>query len=83
MAGGLLATLTAAIDELADIDLDTLVDAELHDAVVGLGGLSSRLEAQWCRLIGRWDSRQIWADNGSKAPGARLARETHRRRSRV
>ena len=43
MAGGLLATLTAAIDELADIDLDTLVDAELHDAVVGLGGLSSRL----------------------------------------
>jgi hypothetical protein len=80
MVGGLLGTLTAAIDELADIDLDTVSDAELHDAVVGLGALSSRLEAQWCRLIAPWDHRQIWADNGSKAAAARLARETHRRR---
>ena len=39
MAGGLLATLTAAIDELAGIDLDTVDDAELHDAVVGLGAV--------------------------------------------
>ena len=53
MVGGLLATLTAAIDELAGIDLDTVDDTELHDAVVGLGALSSRLEAQWCRLIRR------------------------------
>ena len=52
----------------------------MHDAVVGLGVLSARLEAQWCRLIRVWDNRQIWADNGSKAAGARLARETHRRR---
>ncbi len=37
MVGGLLATLTAAIDELAGLDLDTVGDAELHDAVVGLG----------------------------------------------
>jgi hypothetical protein len=80
MVGGLLGTLTAAIDELAGIDLDTVSDAELHDAVVGLGALSSRLEAQWCRLIAPWDHRQIWADNGSKAAAARLARETHRRR---
>ena len=80
MAGGLLDTLTAAIDELAGIDLDALGVSELHDAVVGLGAVSSRLEAQWCRLIGRWDSRQVWADDGSKAAGARLARETHWRR---
>ena len=76
MVGQLLERLTAVIDELAAIDLDTLADAEIHDAVVGLGGLSSRLEAQWCRLIGRWDGRQIWAVNGSKAAGARLARES-------
>jgi Domain of unknown function (DUF222) len=81
VAGGLLDGLVAAIDELAAIDLDGVGDAELHDAVVGLGGLSARLEAQWCGLIARWDNRQIWADNGSKAPGARLARETHRRHS--
>ena len=80
MVGQLLERLTAVIDELAAIDLDTLADAEIHDAVVGLGGLSSRLEAQWCRLIGRWDGRQIWAVNGSKAAGARLARESHWRR---
>ena len=79
MVGGPLATLTAAIDELAGVDLDSVGDAELHDAVVGLGALSTRLEAQWCRLIRSWDNRQIWADNGSKAAGARLARETHRR----
>jgi hypothetical protein len=79
MVEGLLATVSAVIDELADVDLDTVDDAELHDAVVGLGVLSSRLEAQWCRLIARWDNRQVWADNGSKAAGARLARETHRR----
>ena len=82
MVGGPLETLTAAIDELAGLDLDTVGDAELHDAVVGLGVLSTRLEAQWCRLIRSWDNRQIWADNGSKAAAARLARETHRRRRR-
>jgi len=80
MGGGLLDTLTAALDDLADVDVDSLDDDTLHGAVVGLGALSTRLEAQWCRLIVRWDGRQIWADNGSKAAGARLARETHRRR---
>ena len=72
--------LTAAIDELADLDVDALDDAELHELVVALGALSTRLEAAWCRLIGRWDRRQVWAADGSKAAGARLARETHLRR---
>ena len=80
MVGELLEGLSAVIDEFAGLDLDALGDAELHDAVVGLGAVSSRLEAQWCRLIGRWDRRQVWADDGSKAAGARLARETHWRR---
>ena len=81
MSRGVLDTLTAALDTLAAFDVDTLDDAELHDAVVALGTLSTRLEAQWCRLIARWDANQVWADDGSKAPGARLARETHVRRS--
>ena len=34
-------------------------------------------------MIHRWDNRQIWADNGSKAPGARLARETGMRHPRA
>jgi Domain of unknown function (DUF222) len=80
MVGGLLDTLTAVLDELADVDLDSLDDDELHAAVVGVGTVSTRLEAQWCRLIAVWDRRQLWADNGSKAAGARLAREAHLRR---
>ena len=58
MGGALLDTLLASIDELDAIDLDSLTDAELHDAVVGLGAVAARLEAQWCRLIGRWDNRR-------------------------
>ncbi len=54
-------------------------DGELHAVVVELGELSTRLEAQWCRAIARWDARMVWADNGSRSPGARLARETGRR----
>jgi Domain of unknown function (DUF222) len=80
MDSGLLDRLTAALDELADLDVDTLDDTVLHDSVVALGATSTRLEALWCRLIGRWDAHQVWADNGSKAAGARLARETHLRR---
>ena len=80
MVGGLVDRLEAVLDEFAGLDVDTLDDSELHELVVGLGVLSTRLEAAWCRLIGRWDSRQIWAADGSKAAGARLARETHRRR---
>ena len=34
-------------------------------------------------MIHRWDNRQVWADNGSKAPGARLARETGMRHPRA
>ena len=81
MAGGLLDRLTEAIDGLADLDVDGLDDTELYEAVAAIGGLATRLEAIWCRLIATWDRRQLWADNGSKSPGARLARETHHRRS--
>jgi hypothetical protein len=81
MAGGLVEGLTAAISELADVDLEGLDDAELHHSVSAIGGLATRLDAIWCRLIGAWDRRQSWAADGSKSPAARLARETHRRRS--
>jgi hypothetical protein len=80
MASALLDALTTALDELADLDIDSVDDVELHDVVVALGTLSTRLEAQWCRLISRWDATLLWANDGSKAPGARLARETHMRR---
>lgn len=76
-----LDTLTTAIDELLAVDVHSIDDTGLHELVVELGRQSSRLEAAWCGLIRSWDRRQIWADNGSKAPGARLARDTHLRKS--
>lgn len=77
MAASDLDILTPGIDGLADVDLDALADSELHDSLVGLATVITRLEAELCRRLQRWDTRQIWANNGSKAPAARLARETH------
>jgi hypothetical protein len=79
MDEGLLERLEAVLDDLANLDVDTLDDTTVDDLVVALGSQSTRLEAAWCRLIGVWDHRQLWATNGSKSPAARLARETHRR----
>jgi hypothetical protein len=64
MAEGLLDRLEGVLDEFAGLDPDTLDDSELDELVVALGRHDTRLEAAWCRLIGRWDSRQIWAVDG-------------------
>src|SRR6476620_11472574 len=79
MGTGTLAGLREALDALAAVDVAALSDDELHAVVVELGELSTRLEAQWCRAIACWDARMVWADNGSRSAGARLARETGRR----
>jgi Domain of unknown function (DUF222)/HNH endonuclease len=78
-----LDVLTAAIDTAVELDPVRLGDGELHDAVVALARLQARLEAAHCRLVRAWDNRQVWADNGSKSPAARLARETGMRRARA
>jgi hypothetical protein len=68
------------IDELGAVDLEQFCDAELHGAVVALARQLTRLEAALVDHVGVWDRRRVWADDGSKAAGARLARETHWRR---
>jgi hypothetical protein len=75
MATG-LALLEAAVEQLGALELDTLDSAELHETIRRLHTVSTRLEAQVVRVVQRWDATSAWADNGSKAPGARLARET-------
>ena len=71
----MLERLDEAIDALNAVDLDSLDDASLDDLVVGLRERCSRLAAAEARLLARWDARMVWADDGSKAPWARLARE--------
>jgi len=80
MGTRVLDQLHEALDTLAGLDPDTLDDATVHDLVVGLAAETTRLEAVRCQLIGVWDNRTLWADNGSKA---RLARDTHLRRGRA
>ena len=70
-----LEALSAAIDDLLCGDLDELDDEQLHDVVVGLLRQSHRLAAVRARLISVWDRRGLWAPDGSRSPGHRLARE--------
>jgi hypothetical protein len=67
--------LDGAIDGLLALHPDTLTDTELHEVVVGLERQAHRLAAARARLTAAWDGRQIWADDGSRSPGHRLARE--------
>ncbi|MBK9180857.1 MAG: DUF222 domain-containing protein [Acidimicrobiales bacterium] len=62
---------------LAVVDADELADGELDDLVVGLQVRHSRLEGVSAGLVARWDSRGVWAGDGSRAAGARLARDAH------
>jgi hypothetical protein len=68
-------SLAAAVEELFALDPDALSDAELHATVIGLQRQESRFAAARARLLAAWDARKIWADDGSKAAAARLARE--------
>jgi len=67
--------LGAAIDRLAAIDPSALTDDELHDLVILLVREASRFEAACAGLVSVWDIRKRWADNGAKAPTARLMSE--------
>lgn len=61
---------------LSTIDVDTLSDAELHAVTVGSQRARDRLAAAAAPVVARWDSRVVWADNGARTAGTRLAVET-------
>ncbi len=58
-----------------EVDPHQLCDAELHTLVVALEREASRAAAVRAKVLAAWDSRRIWADDGSKSAAARLARE--------
>ena len=70
-----LEALTEAIDELLTVDPADLENDELHDVVVGLQRQSHRLAAARAALVGVWERRRLWAADGSRSAGHRLARE--------
>ena len=70
-----VARVDAALDELARVDARSLSDDTLHRFVGALHRLTSRLASLRCGPTAEWDVRGVWADDNSKAPWARLARE--------
>jgi hypothetical protein len=69
--------LDAAIDAALALDIDTLSDPELHDALVDLQRQRARLGVAAARLLARWDGRQVWAGDRSQSAASRLARDTN------
>ena len=79
----LLGRLHDGVKALNEMDLDTLEDAALTDLVFELQAEVSLLAAAQARVLARWDARKVWADDGSKAAGARLARDADMSRGRA
>src|SRR5436189_3382937 len=69
------AQVDAAFDALERIDVAALDDHRLHGYVTELQRMTSRLASVRSVPVAEWVARDVWADDGSKAPWARLARE--------
>jgi hypothetical protein len=65
----------AAFDALESVDVVGLSDGDLHGFVMELHRLTSRLASVRSRPLAEWEARNLWADDGSRAAWARLARE--------
>ena len=68
-------TLTAGVDELLALDPAEMDDDTLHALVVATQRQTHRLAAARARLVAAWDGRQVWAGDGSRSGGHRLARQ--------
>ena len=79
----LLGRLHDEIEALNTRDLDALGDVELSDLVFEMQAEASLFAAAQARVLARGDARKVWADDGSKAAGARLARDADMCRGRA
>ena len=70
---GVLAPLVAALADL--VGPEGLDDQSLSEAVVDFQRVRSLLDSAASAFVGRWDARRLWADDGSRSAGARLARD--------
>jgi Domain of unknown function (DUF222) len=67
-AGHVTDALVAAIDELLALDPDGIGDGGLAAAMVGLRRQQARLAAAVAGLTAAFDTRRVWADDGSRSP---------------
>ena len=75
-----VATLAGTICSVTGVDVSALSDGEVHRGLVGLLEQRSALDAAIHELAAEWTGRGIWAEDGSRAAGARLARDAHLRK---
>lgn len=73
--------LATGVKEVTNLDLGSLGDEELSEAVVELARLRSALEAGEAIVARAWNDRRAWAADGAKAGSAWLARRTGEARS--
>jgi hypothetical protein len=62
--------LRAALDHLVDTDLDDLTGGELDDSLKALIEQGHRLDYVVAVFAARWDSRLLWAVDGSRSAAA-------------
>lgn len=74
--GDILEELERSLNALAALDVDTLSDVELHRVTIAAQRSRDRLTAATVPAVARWDARGVWAANGARTAGARLAVET-------
>jgi hypothetical protein len=72
--------LESAVADVVDIDVTGLSDGEVHRALMGLLTQRNALDGAIHRLAGEWTNRGIWGEDGSRAAGVRLARDSHLRK---
>jgi hypothetical protein len=66
----------AAVGAYRDEDLDTVPDGGLDHSLGEIDQALVRLEAERLRRLRAWDTRRVWARDGSKSAAAALARKS-------
>ena len=64
------------ITTLAQLDVDTLSDAELDALVIGTQRACQQLAAVGAAPLARWDTAGVWRSDGSLSAATRLARDS-------
>jgi hypothetical protein len=74
-AGEICRELDRVIDAMLDVDPHELDADALHDLVVSTNRAAARLAAARARHTTVWDTRRVWASNGTLSAAVRLGNE--------